>query len=155
MWGLPILKPHSPPSHPVPAQTLVLSLDAGCVVRNLSAGEFQPGSYWLLKVGGEATPVASHWSREWQKQGLKKAALSLIPQHFRHHCVFPIEISQLAVLRWQPLISEDKGSIDSNLSCIWFSLKLKIAFGQPHWGRNAGAMRREHLKLAEIILALL
>ena len=40
---------------------------------------------------------------------------------------------------WQPLINRDKGSIDSNLSCIWLFLKLKIVFwvavlGKKHRG---------------------
>lgn len=111
----------------------------------------------FLKMGGEAQPRCFA-SQEQRKPGPAEGRPIINPQHPPHHCLFPIESSQLAVLHssaWQPLISEDKGSIDSNLSRIWLSLKLKIAFREQQWRSNGGATAREHLKLVEIILALL
>lgn len=111
----------------------------------------------FLKVDGEAQPRCLA-SQEQEKSGPAEGRTIINPQHLPHHCLFPIESSQLAVLHpsaWQPLISEDKSSIDSNLSCVRLSLKLKIAFREQQWRSNGGAMAREPLKLVEIILALL
>ena len=88
------------------------------------------------------SPPCDPSSQEQWKLGLPGGGPMINPPHSRHHCVFPIEINQLAVPHssvWQPLINRDKGSIDSNLSCIWLFLKLKIVFwvavlGKKHRG---------------------